>query len=69
MTIPTSFGADKKILVTGATGFLGQTIFEHLPKHIPSNWDVAGIGSKIYDLRDKVECDIERTPESSCTRT
>jgi len=56
--------SDKKtVLITGATGFLGKNIMEHLPKYLP-DWDVAGVGSKPYDLR--CQFDTRRMIEKYC---
>jgi len=42
----------KKVLLTGATGFVGKNIIEKLK----NNYKVIGIGSKEYDLRDQLVC-------------
>ena len=41
-----------KILLTGATGFLGQNLEPVLSK----DYEVVGIGSKLHDLRNKDDC-------------
>ena len=45
-----------KILLTGATGFLGKNLVEHMSKFLPENSQVIGIGSKVYDLRCPYAC-------------
>ena len=45
-----------RILLTGASGFLGKNLMEHLPKHLDEGYKISGIGSKIYDLRNYHAC-------------
>lgn len=45
----------QRVLITGATGFLGKNITEHLGGYLPS-WEVRGIGSKFHDLRKPSYC-------------
>lgn len=44
-----------RVLLTGATGFLGKNIQEHFQKHLP-NIELVGIGSESYDLRNGDDC-------------
>lgn len=43
----------KKVLLTGATGFVGQ----NATKQLKNKYDLFAIGSKDYDLRVQTECD------------
>ena len=45
-----------RVLLTGATGFLGKNLTEHLPKFLGEDYKVSGIGSKNYDLRNYHAC-------------
>ena len=45
-----------RVLLTGATGFLGKNLTEHLPKFLGEGYKVSGIGSKNYDLRNYHAC-------------
>ena len=45
-----------RVLVTGATGFLGKNLMEYLPKYIGQEYSISGIGSKQYDLRNQHAC-------------
>lgn len=45
-----------RILLTGASGFLGKNLMEHLPKHLDEGYKISGIGSKNYDLRNYHAC-------------
>lgn len=45
-----------RLLLTGATGFLGKNLVEHMSKFLPENSEVIGIGSKVYDLRCPDAC-------------
>lgn len=44
-----------RVLVTGASGFLGKNLMEHLPKNL-KDYSFTGIGSKVYDLRSDKAC-------------
>ena len=43
----------KKVLVTGATGFLGKNLVPYLQER---GYNVTPVGSNIYDLRDSYAC-------------
>lgn len=45
-----------RVLVTGATGFLGKNLMEYLPKYTGQGYNICGIGSKQYDLRNQHAC-------------
>ena len=45
-----------RILLTGATGFLGKNLIQHLPKHLGEEYTISGIGSQNYDLRNYHAC-------------
>lgn len=45
-----------RVLLTGASGFLGQNLMAHLPKFLGEDYVVSGIGSKNYDLRNYHAC-------------
>jgi len=45
-----------RVLLTGATGFLGKNLVEYLPKYLGEQYRVSGIGSKQYDLRNQHAC-------------
>ncbi len=45
-----------RVLLTGATGFLGKNLTEHLPKFLGKDYKLSGIGSKNYDLRSYHAC-------------
>jgi|TARA_B100000085_G_scaffold284453_1_gene317602 GDP-L-fucose synthase len=45
-----------RVLLTGASGFLGKNLLEHLPKHLGEDYKISGIGSKNYDLRNYHAC-------------
>ncbi len=44
-----------RVLVTGASGFLGKNLMKHLPRNLKDH-TFAGIGSKVYDLRSDRAC-------------
>lgn len=45
-----------RVLVTGATGFLGKNLMEYLPNYIDQGYRISGIGSNPYDLRNQHAC-------------
>ena len=45
-----------KVLVTGATGFLGKNLIEYLPNYLGQGYTISGIGSANYDLRNQHAC-------------
>jgi nucleoside-diphosphate-sugar epimerase len=45
-----------RVLLTGATGFLGRNLEKHLTTFLGEQYRLSGIGSKIYDLRDYRAC-------------
>ena len=45
-----------RVLLTGASGFLGKNLTKHLPKFLGEGYKVSGIGSKNYDLRNYHAC-------------
>ena len=45
-----------RILITGGSGFLGNNLREHLPKHLGEEYSLSYIGSKVYDLRNQHAC-------------
>ena len=45
-----------RVLVTGASGFLGKNLMEYLPKYTGQDYKISGIGSKNYDLRNQHAC-------------
>ncbi len=45
-----------KVLVTGATGFLGKNLLEYLPNYIGRDYKISGMGSTNYDLRNQHGC-------------
>ena len=45
-----------RVLVTGASGFLGKNLMEYLPKYTGQDYKMCGIGSKNYDLRNQHAC-------------
>ncbi len=44
-----------RVLLTGATGFVGSNIREHFSTFLP-NSELIGIGSSVYDLRSQHAC-------------
>jgi len=54
----------KRVLITGGTGFLGKAVTERFRS---VGVDVASIGSRFYDLRDKDEtCAVVRGARPNC---
>jgi GDP-L-fucose synthase len=45
-----------RVLVTGASGFLGKNVMQHLPKFLEDDYSISGIGSKPYDLISQNGC-------------
>lgn len=45
-----------RVLVTGATGFLGKNLIEYLPNYLDRDYRISGIGSMNYDLRNQHAC-------------
>lgn len=45
-----------RVLVTGASGFLGKNVMQHLPKFLEDDYSISGIGSKPYDLISQHGC-------------
>ena len=45
-----------RVLITGGSGFLGNNLREHLPKHLGEEYSLSYIGSKVYDLRNQHAC-------------
>lgn len=45
-----------RVLVTGASGFLGKNVMQHLPRFLEDNYSISGIGSKPYDLISQHGC-------------
>lgn len=45
-----------RILLTGATGFLGKNLMEHLPNYLGQEYSISGIGSNQYDLKSQHAC-------------
>ena len=45
-----------RVLITGASGFLGKNLIEYLPNYIDREYRISGIGSLQYDLRSQHAC-------------
>lgn len=45
-----------RVLVTGATGFLGKNLIEYLPNYLGRDYKISGIGSMNYDLINQHAC-------------
>ncbi len=45
-----------RVLITGATGFLGKNLLEYLPNYIGRDYKISGMGSTNYDLRNQHGC-------------
>ena len=45
-----------RVLITGASGFLGKNLMEYLPNYLDGGYKVSGIGSMNYDLRNQHAC-------------
>jgi len=45
-----------RVLITGASGFLGKNLTEYLPNYIDREYRISGVGSKQYDLRSQHAC-------------
>ena len=45
-----------RVLITGASGFLGKNLMEYLPNYLDGGYKVSGIGSMNYDLGNQHAC-------------